>query len=71
MKALLVFDWYKSNRVASVLIEQASERMHTLQLFEKIEVKGICRLRCDEKTRKEKVILFDYVTDSLLEFEVS
>ena len=71
MKALLVFDCFKSNRVASVLIEPASVRMHTLQMEDEIYVKSICRLRFDEKTRKEKVILFDYFTDSLLEFELS
>ena len=71
MKALLVFDLISSDRVASVLIESTSEIIHILQLVDEIDLQSICRLRCDEKTRKERVIFFDFVRESLLEFELS
>ena len=71
LKTFLVFDYNQSNRAPSIFIKLKSERIQELQMDDAIQVRSICRLKGKEKVGKDIVILYDDISKSLLEFELS
>ena len=70
LKTLLVFDLEKSKSVTSVCIDRGSERVRKVEMNEAIDVYSSCVLKRNEKVRIESVIMFDFITKSLREFDV-
>ena len=71
MQILLVFEWCRSQRVASISIELKHDRVKLLSLDNPIHVLSSCALPSMEINAPNKFILFDEITNVLKIFEVS